>query len=111
MLYGQLNEFGDAEVGALIAPRPLDITYDPNGPTPPLSVKEEASRAQRVYNRLNQGNELAVIPDSGAYLGLESQGYFGRATDRIVSRMGLQTIPHDRNHRTSISGRRGPDEH
>ena len=89
MLYGQLNEFGDAEVAALIAPRPLDITYDPNGPTPPLSVKDEAARAQRVYDRLNQGNELTVMPDSGAYLGLESYGYFERAVERIVSRLGV----------------------
>ena len=110
MLYGQLNEFGDAEVAALIAPRPLDITYDPNGPIPPLSVKEEAARAQRVYNRLNQGNELAVIPDSGAYLGLV-QAILGEPRSGLSLAWGLQTSPDDRNHRTSISGRRGPDEH
>ena len=34
MLYGQLIEFGDAEVAALVAPRPLVLATTPDGPAP-----------------------------------------------------------------------------
>jgi dienelactone hydrolase len=42
-LYGQLNEFGDAEVAALIAPRPLTVIGGPP------RVQAEIDRARRVY--------------------------------------------------------------
>ncbi len=60
MLYGQLNEFGDAEVAALIAPRPLTVLYTAEGPTPPTSVEAEAVRARRFYDGLRQTSALIV---------------------------------------------------
>ena len=43
-LYGQLNEFGDAEVAALIAPRPLRILAGD------AAARAEAERAKRLYH-------------------------------------------------------------
>jgi dienelactone hydrolase len=59
VLYGQLNEFGDAEIAALIAPRPLLIVTTPGGPARP-SVQAEAVRASRFYQGLGESNKLVV---------------------------------------------------
>jgi|SRR5579875_400233 len=66
VLYGQLNEFGDAEVGALVAPRPLLIVTTPLGPAV-ASVDGEASRAARFYQGLRVPNKLTVtqVADAG----------------------------------------------
>ena len=60
MLYGQLNEFGDAEIAALIAPQRLHIIYAPNGPTPAGSVHAELARTKRFYAGLGKPGELSV---------------------------------------------------
>lgn len=60
MLYGQLNEFGDAEVAALVASRPLDVIYTPAGPTPAPSVASEAARARKFYDALKQAGRFTV---------------------------------------------------
>lgn len=61
VLYGQLNEFGDAEVAALIAPRPLLIVHTSKGPIPSASVKAEFTRAQRFYVGLGKSGELTTL--------------------------------------------------
>jgi len=60
MLYGQLNEFGDAEIAALIAPQPLQIFYTADGPTPAGSVQSELARAKRFYVGLGKLEELGA---------------------------------------------------
>lgn len=57
-LYGQLNEFGDAEVAALIAPRPLHISCTAGGAIPDASVQGELARARRFYAGLGKSAEL-----------------------------------------------------
>ena len=61
VLYGQLNEFGDAEVAALIAPRPLLLVTKPAGPIPLASVKIEFARAHRFYEGLRMPGRLMII--------------------------------------------------
>ena len=61
MLYGQLNEFGDAEVAALIAPRPLFIVTSSGGAIPMASVKAEFTRAQRFYKGLQAVDKLVTL--------------------------------------------------
>jgi len=60
MLYGQLNEFGDAEIAALVAPQPLQIVYTTDGPTPTASVQAEFARAKRFYVGLGKKEELSA---------------------------------------------------
>ena len=60
MLYGQLNEFGDAEVAALIAPRPLTILTHWDGPVRFASEQAEIKRARRFYQGLKAGDKLAA---------------------------------------------------
>jgi dienelactone hydrolase len=63
VLYGQLNEFGDAEVAALIAPRPLAIVSTPGGPIPHESQWAEVKRAERFYSGLRATNQLSAIEE------------------------------------------------
>ena len=60
-LYGQLNEFGDAEVAALIAPRPLTAITAVGGPVTWESVETEITRARRFYEGLGIANELTAL--------------------------------------------------
>src|SRR5439155_24378437 len=59
MLYGQLNEFGDAEVVALVAPRPLTVLSTSAGPSD-ATVKPEMARALRYYSELGHAGALAL---------------------------------------------------
>ena len=70
MLYGALNEFGDAEIAALIAPGPLQLIYTVDGPTPGGSVRAETARAQRFYAPLGKRERLSASeePSSGEAL-------------------------------------------
>lgn len=60
VIYGQLNEFGDAEVAALIAPRPLSILTSSGGSIPLLSVHTELDRAVRFYKGLGIATKLVA---------------------------------------------------
>jgi dienelactone hydrolase len=60
VIYGQLNEFGDAEVAALIAPRPLTIMTSRGGPVNVESTRTELGRARRFYEGLGAGNKLVA---------------------------------------------------
>src|SRR5262249_24603244 len=62
MLYGQLGSFGDAEVAALIAPRPLVALSRPSGPIDLKSAELEAKRALRFYGGLGVAGRLEVAP-------------------------------------------------
>src|SRR5207248_2993519 len=60
MLYGQLKEFGDAELAALVAPQPLRVYYTRGGPTEPRSLEAELKRARRFYAGLQQEQSLTA---------------------------------------------------
>ncbi len=81
MLYGQMNEFGDAEVAALVAPRPLDIAYTPAGQLASADVEAEAARAKKYYDGLKQQNNLTIMPEPD---GRELEDL----AKRIVARLG-----------------------
>ncbi len=61
VLYGQLNEFGDAEIAALIAPRPMLIATNPAGPVSYPKVRVEAGRARRFYQGLGATEHLTTM--------------------------------------------------
>lgn len=64
MIYGRMNEFGDAELAALIAPRPLTLSYGPGS-----SGTKEFDRAQRFYKGLKLSDRLRSAsppPEGGA---------------------------------------------
>lgn len=67
-LCGQLNEFGDAEVAALVAPRPLAIV---SGPGEFPSVEAEVARARRFYQGLRLDKRLTAVqsPDDSLEAG------------------------------------------
>jgi hypothetical protein len=75
MLYGQLNEFGDAEIAALIAPQPLHVLYTADGPTPAGSVQAELARAKRFYVGLGKPEGLSASeePSGEAFPAASSQ--------------------------------------
>jgi cephalosporin-C deacetylase-like acetyl esterase len=83
MLYGQLNEFGDAEVAALVAPRPLDVIYTPGGPSPASSVHAEEARAHRFYAGLNHADELTVSQET-------KDRALQAAAEKIATRLGRE---------------------
>ena len=104
-IYGQLREFGDAEIASLIAPRSLVIEAC-RGPevtqgqgdaargtlrTPSLDeVRAEFSKAADYYRQLQRGDQLALIAsDNGA-------GPAGAtaALDHFLKRLGIsQALP------------------
>jgi dienelactone hydrolase len=61
VLYGQLKEFGDAEVAALIAPRPLIIVRPSGNTIHQASVSAEFARAQRFYGGLHADHKLQFL--------------------------------------------------
>ena len=65
-LPGQLLSFGDAEVAALIAPRPLIILRSSASAMPEDAIRNEAARAGRFYQRFQAHDRLVVasIPDN-----------------------------------------------
>lgn len=61
MIYGQLNEFGDAEVAALIAPRPFFVANSPGSAISQASVSAELTRARRFYKGLKADDNLVSL--------------------------------------------------
>lgn len=82
MLYGQLKEFGDAEVAGLVAPTPLEIVYTAKGPTPEASVEAEAQRVERFYRGLKLPGRLRVEQAA------EEQSALAKAALRISKLLG-----------------------
>ncbi|NUQ63698.1 MAG: prolyl oligopeptidase family serine peptidase [Pirellulales bacterium] len=60
-LPGQLLEFGDAELAALVAPRPLTILNRDGQPAAADAVRSEAVRAAKFYRGLGAGERLDVV--------------------------------------------------
>lgn len=86
MLYGQLKEFGDAEVAALIAPAPLDVEFIAGGPTPGSSVKAEGQRAKRFYKGLGLTANFQVDEAASTEAGLE------KAAQEISKALGTPRV-------------------
>lgn len=61
ILYGQLEEFGDAELAGLVAPRPLTIAHRPLDSASRERVEMEVSRAGRFFEGLDMGARLRTI--------------------------------------------------
>lgn len=84
-LWGQLNEFGDAEIAALIAPRPLIVTFTAEGPTPVEKVRQETRRALRFYEGLhataNLNATLVAAPEEVATSTEKAANALGAARD------------------------------
>ncbi|MFV1963999.1 MAG: prolyl oligopeptidase family serine peptidase [Pirellulaceae bacterium] len=62
-LPGRLLEFGDAELAALIAPRPLWIVRSQGSPTSRQDVMYEARRAARFYDGVKAAGQLTLLPE------------------------------------------------
>ena len=99
-LYGQLNEFGDAEVSALVAPRALTVVTQ-RGEISPESVQTEVERAQRFYLGLHSGNKLAMLEVSNdassagaiaaaSMLGAKQQGAPLQIEERVSTKKILE---------------------
>lgn len=82
VLYGQLNEFGDAEVAALIAPRPLVIVTKSGGSVAFDSVRAEKERAARFYKGLGVENKLSTRD--------QASGEQEASADEIASMLGAR---------------------
>jgi len=94
VIYGQLKEFGDAEVAALIAPRPLTVVTGWGGPVSFESERAELGRARRFYQGLGAGSKLvareeasgaeeASTQEAAAMLGVEREGKLPEITFRV----------------------------
>ena len=96
VLYGQLNEFADAEVAALIAPRPLWIVTKPGVVIPLASVTAEFSRAQRFYQGLRIPGNLKIIAASNAGLedaAIKIASLFGGLQKGKTAEFTLRILP------------------
>ncbi len=96
VLYGQLNEFADAEVAALIAPRPLWIVTKPGVVIPLASVTAEFSRAQRFYKGLRIPGNLKIIAASNAGLedaAIKIASLFGGLQKGKTAEFTLRILP------------------
>ena len=74
VLYGQLNEFGDAEVAALVAPRPLWIVTEPGHSVSFASVSAELARARRFFGGLGDADKLTSVEASENALVVAADG-------------------------------------
>ena len=75
MLYGQLKEFGDAELAGLIAPEPLEVISIAERATPHTSVEAEVQRARRFYQGLKKMKSLRVEEEADAEAGLNAAAH------------------------------------
>jgi len=95
-LNGQLNEFGDAEVAALIAPRPLFVGTSPEGANSPASFGAEFKRARRFYQGLKAEDRLVPLAAQEGTLeatALKMAAVLGATTESNPVQVTLQ-IPH-----------------
>ena len=97
----QLLEFGDAELAALIAPRPLFILNSPDSPVPPDRVEIEIRRAGRFYKGLETRLRLARTLD------LEGKDATREATSFVAN---LFSLPESKGELTWPNLRIAPDE-
>jgi len=71
-LPGQLLAFGDAELAAMIAPRPLAVVRSLDGGVPEDRVRAESARAAVFYKGISAGERLTFVANATAW-NLESQ--------------------------------------
>jgi cephalosporin-C deacetylase-like acetyl esterase len=93
VLYAQLKEFGDAEVAALIAPRPLFVVTSSGGAIPQASVSAEFARAQRFYKGLRAVDKLVALepqPDALEATALKMAALLGATESRNPPEIALQ---------------------
>ncbi len=104
ILYGQLNEFGDAEVAALIAPRPLTVVTQPRSPVDFEGERIEMERARRFYRGLGadvklQAKEVASgadevsVHEAGSIVGAGRED----KPPELATRISAKDILHSRN--------------
>ena len=62
-LPAQLLQFGDAELAALIAPRPLAVIRSADGLVPQTSFLAEARKAARIYDQIDAHDKFTLVPD------------------------------------------------
>jgi len=95
VLYGQLNEFGDAEVAALISPRSLVVVTTLGGQIPPASVKAELTRTQRFFEGLHATNSLTAmdVPDNALEVAAVKMASLLGASHRQNSLQSALRIP------------------
>lgn len=66
VLYGQLNEFGDAEMAALVAPRNLLVGSSTNDAMLLAGIRAEFSRGLRFYQGLRADSKLTLLDPRNA---------------------------------------------
>lgn len=86
MLYGQLKEFGDAEIAGLIAPAPLDVISTVDSQIPTESVELEARRAVRFYQGLNKASSFRIVGEESAEAGWD------RGAQEIAELLGARPM-------------------
>ncbi len=95
-LHGRLNEFGDAELAALIAPRPLLIGATAESSIPLAGVDSEFGRAERFYKGLKAEDRLINLSQEQTNLqaaALKIAVALGAITEIRAPRLDLQ-IPY-----------------
>ena len=110
-VFGLLEQFGDAELASLIAPRPFIIdaargpeTTIPGGrgaparvETPSLgSVKNELNRAKKLVGKLNPPARLQLVEGGQKPLAGQALGQFLKSlsSDASLGQAGENNIPH-----------------
>lgn len=104
-LYGQLNEFGDAEVAALIAPRPLVILTTENGSISGDEVLSELQRAQRFYKGGGHAERLtseslsggSILEAAAARVASTAGGAAARGAVELTTRVSRSDVEDARN--------------
>ncbi len=86
-LPGQLLEFGDAELAALIAPRLLAVAWSPASPGSTQHIEFETRRAMRFYEQLGQAGRFQVIS------GLKPEDTAAQTAELIAALLGLPVVP------------------
>lgn len=94
MIHGQLLEFGDAEVAALIAPRKLTLI---RGDIPKESFERELARARRLSPNIATAEELAAAADTspGGWT-LDRDAHFGELLDHLRQRIAASEAIRER---------------
>ncbi len=93
VLYGQLNEFGDAELAALIAPRNLFVGSSTNDVMLLTGARTEFARARRFYQGLRADAKLTLLePQKASPLdaGLKLAEQFSSAGNFRAPEIALQ---------------------
>lgn len=89
----QLLEFGDAEVAALIAPRPLVVVHWPESAIAGLRVTSELARATRFYAGLGAASQLQLVSDLGGAEAIERAAMLAADTLSVPAAQDAVAVP------------------